>query len=44
MGFCGRAAADLDHAVLLTGFDVKGRYYNVRNRYHTLYRAAMEDK
>jgi len=31
MGFCGESAADQDHAVLMTGFDVKGGYYNVRN-------------
>jgi len=31
MGFCSQAMADMDHAVLLTGFDVKGGFYNVRN-------------
>jgi len=31
MGMCSRSAEELDHAVLLTGFDVKGRFYNVRN-------------
>jgi C1A family cysteine protease len=31
MGFCGSASDDLDHAVLLTGFNEKYGYYNVRN-------------
>jgi len=31
MGFCSQAADQQDHAVLLTGFDVKGGFYNVRN-------------
>jgi len=31
MGFCIERADAQDHAVLLTGFDVKNGYYNVRN-------------